>query len=186
MNLIEFLDLLHEAEKNEAVSRCGIMPDPTELNKIRIRDHAIFLKPDRKKIIEDLEVKKAVLVEELVKDVAEYVASQDRPILIYPEPGEYNRDGILKSAVISLMTIYASVILKTSQDPSGMMHVGLADDVDKMIKFKSTLEKDAEGKYIIDLKEVTKLKDELSESIIDAGVFIHKLANHVPPPGQYL
>lgn len=185
MNLNEFLDQMHEAEKNEAVSRCGVMPDPTELNKLKMRDKAPFAKPDRKKILGSLEIRRDITVEALVRDVAEYVASQDRSIVIYLEPGEYTREGILKSAALSLVSIYSSLILKLSQDPSGMMHVGLADEVDKIIKFKSVLEQDPNDKYVINSQEGEKLKDELSESIIDVATFIHELENP-KPTGQYL
>jgi len=187
MNLAEFMDKIHEAGEAEAKRRCKIGPNPSESEKIRARNKAPFMEPKRKKIISELEIKPGIDVVELVKDTAEYIASIDYNIPLYLKPGEYNDEGILRSTAKAFMDIYAQRILGISYDPGGgTVHVQLVEDVDKITRFKSTLETGPDGKYIIDPQEAAKLRDALSESIIDVRAYIRKLENHTPPPGQYL
>lgn len=186
--LTSFLGLA-EKDAKERLSKDGSRLElpPKEVKKLCTHLMLPFTKPQRKRVLSELKVREDITPQELIANLAAHQDGRGGHFTVVFDSGEFNHDGFVKNAALSLITFYFYALVE-SPPPAhpSMPPVGpsLATDIDLAIRFKESLEKTLDGKFRISPEDAKKLREELSESIIDARAYLHWLDSQ-QLPGQY-
>lgn len=183
MILKEFLEKFLAASEEDAAKRCSIVTiDAKKVTSHKRELMAPFLQPQRKPMLNLLVVREDVTPEGLIADYADVLSSGRGAIMIHIDAGEFNQSGILQNSALGIMTIYWGLAID-SRTPQG--GPSLPTEIDAVIRFKATLEKDTDGKHKVPPEDARKLREALSMSLIDVDAIIKWLENP-KQPGQYV
>lgn len=181
MTLKEFLEKFLAASVKDAAERCAVALDTKKATSHKKGLMALFLQPQRKPMLDLLMVREDAVPESLVAAYGDVVSNNQGAIMVRLDIGDFNQDGILQNAAIGIITIYWGLAIDSGTPQGGP---SLSTEIDAVIRFKATLEKDVDGKHRVSPEDARKLREALSMSLIDANAVIKWLENP-KQPGQY-
>lgn len=182
MTLKEFLEKFLAASERDATERCAVVLDTKKATSHKRGLMATLLQPQRKPMLDLLTTRKDVTPENLVADYADVLSNSKGAIMVYLDTGEFNQDGILQNAATGIITTYWGLAIDSGTPQQG--GPSLSTEIDAVIRFRATLEKDVDGKHKVSPEDGRKLREVLSMSLIDADAVIKWLENP-KQPGQY-